>query len=260
MKSLIKLAGLLAFGVGVLPLTVASVASERSEDYHQDFIYGAPADPSPGWTATSGGKIYDNWYKTLDVDKPKSTHSAWPASNTKKKGAVTWRCKSCHGWDFRGKDGAYAKGSYKTGIGGVAGFAGKDPTALIKVVRDKTHGYSTDMIPDEAVTRIGVLLSKAGYDAASFINKDKTVVGDVAQGKAIFQTVCAACHGFDGKALDFGSDDKPVFVGTEANGNPWEVAFKIRHGHPGTEMVGLAAFPIGVTADVLAYTQTLPSK
>ena len=44
-----------------------------------------------------GGKLYDKWFKVIGVDKPKTTHKAWPASNTKKKGNVTWRCKSCHG-------------------------------------------------------------------------------------------------------------------------------------------------------------------
>ena len=66
-----------------------------------------------------GGKLYDKWFKVVGAETPKTTHKAWPSSNTKKKGNVTWRCKSCHGWDGMGKDGAYANGSYKTGIKGV---------------------------------------------------------------------------------------------------------------------------------------------
>jgi hypothetical protein len=49
-------------------------------------------------------------------------------------------------------------------------------------------------------------------------------------------------------------------VGTESNANPWEVFFKIRHGHPGVEMVSLAAFSHQDAADVLAYAKTLPQK
>ena len=70
-----------------------------------------------------GGKLYDKWYAVIKAKGPNETHPAWPASNTKKKGATTWRCKSCHGWDYQGKDGAYASGSYTTGIKGIGGMA-----------------------------------------------------------------------------------------------------------------------------------------
>jgi thiosulfate dehydrogenase len=53
---------------------------------------------------------------------------------------------------------------------------------------------------------------------------------------------------------------KPGYVGTEASANPWEVLHKIRNGHPGVEMISLAAFPLQVSLDVLAYTRTLPEE
>ena len=54
-----------------------------------------------------GGKLYDKWYAVVGA-KTEGTHPAWPASNEKKSGSTTHRCKSCHGWDLLGKDGAYA--------------------------------------------------------------------------------------------------------------------------------------------------------
>ncbi|MDH3667640.1 MAG: cytochrome c, partial [Paracoccaceae bacterium] len=88
----------------------------------------------------------------------------------------------------------------------------------------------------------------------------KSVNGDPEKGKPIFQNVCAACHGFDGKALDWGDPGDPGFVGTEAQGNPWETLHKIRAGHPGVEMPALMAFPIQDLVDLLSYSQTLPAK
>ena len=58
-----------------------------------------------------GGLLYDKWYKVIKAPKPEQTHAAWPASNTKKSGDATQRCKACHGWDLMGKDGAYSSGS-----------------------------------------------------------------------------------------------------------------------------------------------------
>jgi thiosulfate dehydrogenase len=235
-------------------------ASERDEEYHRDYIYGAPADPSEAWTLASGARLYDNWISSLDAEAPEATHPAWPASNTKKKGKVTWRCKSCHGWDYAGKDGAYAKGSYKTGIKGVRAFAGKDPEVIHKIILNETHGFTHEMIPKDAMLRIAAFVSRGQIDVGQYVKPDKTVVGDAERGKAVFQNVCAACHGFDGKALNWGSEVKPKYVGSEAQSNPWEVLHKIRSGHPGVEMPAMMAFPTQSSIDLLAYTRTLPAK
>lgn len=232
------------------------------EEYHRDFIYGAPAEPTEAWILSRGGRLYDNWYKTQDMDKPKGTHSAWPASNTKKKGAVTWRCKSCHGWDHLGRDGKYGSGSYKTGIIGVQAFNGKSVKDITAVIMDKTHGFTYDMIAKEQMGYLAAFVSHALDDDMNKYIDAKTgdVKGDPKNGVAIFQTICAACHGFDGAALDWGDPGEPGYVGTEANANPWEVMHKIRNGHPGVEMVSLRAFDMQTALDVLAYTRTLPVK
>ena len=44
-----------------------------------------------------------------------------PNSNSKT-GASTHRCKSCHGWDYKGKNGDYSKGKYMTGINGIESY------------------------------------------------------------------------------------------------------------------------------------------
>ena len=103
-------------------------------------------------------------------------------------------------------------------------------------------------------------VSKGQIDVSRYVKADKTVMGDPQRGKEIFQNICASCHGFDGRALNWGDDDEPGFVGTEAQANPWEVLHKIRAGHPGAEMPALMAFPIQDQVDVLKYTQTLPAK
>jgi thiosulfate dehydrogenase len=254
---------LTAVALTLLLLPVASelaYASEQDEEYHKDYIYGVPADPSDAWTLASGARLYDNWMSSLDADEPDETHPAWPASNTKKKGKVTWRCKSCHGWDYAGKDGAYSKGSYKTGVKGVRALAGKDPADIHKILMNEIHGFTHEMIPEDAMVRIAVFVSKGQIDVSQYVKADKTVVGNAERGKAIFQNHCAACHGFDGQALDWGETDKPKYVGTEAQGNPWEVLHKIRAGHPGVEMPAMMAFPVQDAVDLLTYAQTLPAK
>ena len=60
-------------------------------------VLAAPGYAEMDSSIARGGQLYDKWFAVIDAEKPKDTHPAWPASNTKKKGNATHRCKSCHG-------------------------------------------------------------------------------------------------------------------------------------------------------------------
>lgn len=200
-----------------------------------------------------GGRLYDKWFAVIGADKPKDTHKAWPASNTKKKGNATWRCKSCHGWDLRGKDGAYASGSYKTGIPGIRQYAGGDPAEISAIAKNSTHGLG--MIPDADLADLALFVTKGQVDMTKYINADKSINGDAAKGAAYYNTLCAGCHGKNGEKPE---DMKPL--GDIVSGNPWEGLHKILNGQPDEAMPALRALPIEVAVDTLAYTVTLPKK
>ena len=244
----------------LLPAGITALADDKEDEaYHADYIYGVPADPSDAAIIAIGGRLYDKWWPILEKDAPETTHPAWPSSNPRT-GDVTWRCKSCHGWDYKGAAGKYGSGSYKTGIKGVTGMIGKDPAEIAAVIGNATHGFTDELISTDAKLRIATFISKGLVDMSQYIDDDGTVKGDVNNGKAIFQTVCASCHGYDGAALNWGDEKEPGYVGTEANANPWEVLHKIQNGHPGVQMVNLRAFPVQNSIDVLAYAKTLREK
>ncbi|MBU1211410.1 MAG: c-type cytochrome [Alphaproteobacteria bacterium] len=237
----------------------ADPKSELRED-QADFVHGAPESESDSWLLAAGGRIYDNWWHALDREKPTSMHPAYPATG-KQSGANTWRCKECHGWDYRGRDGKYASGSHFTGIKGIEAAKGDDPAAIAKMLRGAPHGYPATMITDKELARVAAFVSRGQDETAKFVDvKTGNVKGDVKHGEAIFQTTCAACHGFDGRLLNRGDKDAPAYVGTDANAAPDEVLHKIRNSHPGAAMISLRAFPIEDAADVLAYAKTLPQK
>jgi thiosulfate dehydrogenase len=236
-------------------------AEDGEKEDRSDYVSGSPSTPSEAWMLASGGRLYDNWIEALDQFRPEGTHPAWPESNSKKKGATTWRCKSCHGWEYQGRDGHYRTGSYKTGIKGIRDWAGRQPNLIARVLRSPPHGFTEEMIPPDAMERLALFVGKGQHDADAYIDRRTGAVkGDARRGGGIFQNVCASCHGFDGRALDWGDDDEPGYVGSEAKANPWEVLHKIRNGHPGAIMVALRAFPIQDAVDVLAFARTLPEK
>jgi len=201
-----------------------------------------------------GGRLYDKWYAVIGAEKPTETHPAWPASNTKKSGDATQRCKACHGWDLRGADGAYASGSYQTGITGLTGLAGGDPAAVIAAVQDALHGFAGKM-DDQDYVDLANFVTMGQFDIAAVINDEtKAATGDAAQGEAIYNTVCAGCHGRDGKL----PKDLENSLGVLSRGNPWEIIQKIQNGQPAEKMPAMRAFGIDTSAAILAYMQTLP--
>ena len=203
-----------------------------------------------------GGQLYDKWFAVIDAEKPANTHPAWPASNTKKSGNATHRCKSCHGWDLMGKDGAYASGSYKTGIKGLRQFQGTDNSKVIAVMKDSTHGYSGKM-SDQDFADLARFVTRGQIDMDKMIDRNTKLVknGNADKGAAYYNTVCAGCHDKSGKE----PKDMPP-LGELSHKNPWEVVHKIQNGQPDEEMPAMRAFDLQVTMDILAHLQTLPAK
>jgi mono/diheme cytochrome c family protein len=237
-RSVVKTFGLMSLSVLVIPALLATT----------------PANADEG-TIAYGGKLYDKWFKVTGAPKPADTHMSWPKSNTKKKGNATHRCKSCHGWDNLGKDGAYASGSYKTGITGLKKFVGGNAADVVAIMNDKTHGY-TGKMADADMNALAMFVTLGQVDMDKYIDrKSKKAKGNATQGKEYFTTLCINCHGADGKL----PKDMPA-LGMLSNKNPWEVMHKILNGQPGEGMPGLRALPVSVTADVNAYLQTLPKK
>jgi thiosulfate dehydrogenase len=203
-----------------------------------------------------GGLLYDKWFKVIGFDKPKETHPAWPASNTKKKGNATHRCKSCHGWDLMGKDGSYASGSYKTGIKGLRSFEGASNTRVIAAMKDSTHGYAGKM-SEQDFSDLANFVTKGQVNMDQIIDRKTKLAksGNAARGAAYFNTVCAGCHDKSGKE----PKNMPALGGL-SHKNPWEVVHKIQNGQPGEEMPAMRAFDLQVTVDILAHLQTLPKE
>lgn len=227
----------------------------------QSVIHGMPDDPSLVWRLAAGGRIYDNWWEALDREEPEGTHPSYPAS-AGQSGEVTWRCKECHGWDYKGAAGVYRAGSHFTGIVGIDGAIGRPVGEIAALLRDPVHGYTPEMITDAELENIALFVSEGQVDMARFIDLEtrQVIAGNPERGREVFQTICATCHGFDGRLLDWGEGDESAYVGTEAAGLPDEVMNKILNAHPGVQMVSLRAFPLQDAIDVLRYAATLPTE
>ncbi|HUU42108.1 MAG TPA: hypothetical protein VMW42_14330 [Desulfatiglandales bacterium] len=205
-----------------------------------------------------GGILYDNWLDELSVEIDK-THPSYPSAG-QKKGAATWRCKECHGWDYKGKAGAYGSGSSFTGIVGIRAYANQNPEGILKVLKNDTHALRS-LISDGDLEALAFFVAYGQIDVDLYIDRQaKKSIGDSFNGGRIFLTTCIKCHGEDGKEINFNDEKAPEYIGTVSNNNPWEVLHKIRWGQPGSQMISLLFLGLKEQLDVLSFCQTLPDK
>lgn len=202
-----------------------------------------------------GGELYDKWYKVIDVDPPKSSHALYPKEGKyAKKAKSNWRCKECHGWDYKGKDGAYSSGKHHSGIKGIQGMKGASTDQVVKLLKDKKHGYG-DKLSAADLQDLAMFVSQGQIDMDKYIDAStKSPKGDKAKGEAYYNTICAKCHGKDGLLP---KEMKPF---GKQMGNPWEVMHKIQNGQPGEKMPALRALDRQITVDIMSYMTSLPKE
>jgi thiosulfate dehydrogenase len=210
-----------------------------------------------------GGLIYDKWWVTCGLPGPEEDHPLWATQDTNTRdGDTTWRCKECHGWDYKGADGAYGSGSHFTGFPGVIQLAGGDPHEILAALTGQTnadHDFSSVM-SEQDLTDLALFIAEELVDYSQLVGEDKMALSsDTAAGDTLFEDTCAACHGPDGRAINFGDADDPEFLGDLALGNPWEVLHKTRFGQPGTPMPSVIdiGWSLEEQGALLAYVQTL---
>jgi len=202
-----------------------------------------------------GGNLYDKWYKVIDTDAPEKSHALYPADKKyADKPGANWRCKECHGWDYQGAAGAYSSGKHSSGIVGINGAAGKPADEIIGILSDSAHGYG-DLLNDTDMLDLANFVGQGQVDMDMYIDRsDKSPKGDAEKGEVYYNTICAKCHGFDGKLPE---DMKPF--GAQM-GNPWEVMHKILNGQPGEQMPALRALDHQIIADIMSHMTGLPKE
>ncbi|MHC4067476.1 MAG: c-type cytochrome, partial [Planctomycetota bacterium] len=230
-------------------------------------------------SAARGGALYDKWWNVTDVtaEEPTEDHPLWADRATDpdtgepfnaRGGADSWRCKECHGWDYKGAAGAYGEGnSHFTGFPGVFGTA-LLPQAVFDLLEDPDgHAFSGAGLTEADIWDLAKFVLEGQIDTDDIIDDSGAFNGDVSTGQTLYESgigtgvACAVCHGADGMLPPPGAPaDFEDFPGLIANENPWEFQHKVRFGQPGTAMPSSVAG--GSTAqdvaDLGAYTQTLP--
>lgn len=205
-----------------------------------------------------GGLLYDKWWKINGEPEPTETYAWYPTDVGSQTGSATWRCKECHGWDYKGKEGAYESGSsHYTGIDGLYYVKNQPVGEIYNAIVKKNMPLSEQDIWDLTKFLKEGLLDMNKYIVFSGA-ASKSATGDADNGQTLYEGVggCESCHGADGNKTS------ELFVGAAANDNPWETLHKIRFGYPGTSMPSAVEKGLSLQKqlDILTYAQTLPQE
>jgi len=200
-----------------------------------------------------GGRLYDNWYKETGNPAPVEPHPSYPEDKAfANKPKANWRCKECHGWDYLGSSGVYSEGTHYTGISGIQRMAGVDPGEIIRVLTDSVHRYD-GLLDRRDLEDLANFVSNGQVEMNRYIDREtSTAKGDMTKHIAYFTTICATCHGVDGRKI---ITMRPL--GEFARRNPWATLHRMLNGHPDEEMPALRVLERGLLADILAYVQSL---
>jgi thiosulfate dehydrogenase len=120
------------------------------------------------------GALYDKWFGVLGVEPPSGDMPIWGRQTTNtRSGPDTWRCVECHGWDYRGAQGAYGSGSHQTGFPDVktlsAAISVEEIVGHLKGSKDPAHDFSA-YLDDTALTQLAIFLKNGMIDDTEYIN------------------------------------------------------------------------------------------
>ena len=225
--------------------------------------YQAPADD-----VTIGAQLYDNWFAALGVSAPTGNMPIWERQTTNSRsGPDTWRCSECHGWDYKGSEGAYATGSHATGFPSAmklaAGMSEAEIVDHLNGSKDPSHDFSK-YLKDSDLQKLAKFLKEGAQDDKPFVDGVtlKAIGGNPDNGKKLYEADCAKCHGADGKQIVFRTEGINEYIGSVANRDPYRFLHRTRFG-----LAGNVNMPVGHvlgwknndSVDVLSYAQSLPT-
>lgn len=207
-------------------------------------------------TLSLGGRLYDNHWIVLRRRPPTSSHPLL-AKKSDIAPAVTWRCVSCHGWDYRGADGHLGGTAKGAALKSLVALIDRDPQEIVTLLISGPHrGIADWMLADQRLA-MAKFISFGQHEMSTLIDSDGKARGNALRGKDIYDGVCERCHAPDGKAPIFGEQGDQPSLGWIARHRPAQAIHKIRNGVPSADMVSLRFATMGTIADLLAFLQKL---
>ncbi len=244
-----------AIGISTVPLPqTPSAAVQITQE--QEVLDGKEHEFGDAFVVSLGGKLYDDFWAGTGNSPPKTRNPAFPSDMTVSN-TDSWRCVSCHGWDYDGAGKTSGSEQQDKQFASLRHLQGSDPFTLTESFTrahpdhpiQTTRGLPMDLL---------LLFVSVGQYETKTAQPDKAASPDhISRGRDIFEGVCMSCHDPDGKS---GFEVHPGLrqsLGWLARNRPKRAVHKIINGVPGQSMLALRFMEENAVADLLAYLRTL---
>ena len=249
---------LAATGVLLLVSSPSQTATqaERQLEQEQSVLSGDQHEFGDGFMLALGGKLYDDVWSASDATPPMERNPAFP-SDQEVTVSDSWRCVSCHGWDYDGAEKAPGSAQQQAQFTSLKQLQGQNMLRMRARFTRAHPNYLDGVLDDLPLELILLFLSAGQVDHDAFdLGKPVSPV-NMARGQDIFEGVCMNCHDPDGTAGLPPRDGRKPSLGWLARREPNRVLHRIINGFPGQAMLALRFMEDDAVRDLIAYMRTL---
>jgi thiosulfate dehydrogenase len=249
------LAIVLAIGIWGFSAPLEPAIAERSTQ-ETEVLQGKEREFGDAFVVSLGGKLYDDFWEASDTTPPKRRNPAFP-SDISTNDKDSWRCVSCHGWDYDGADKAPDSEQQRRQFLGLRHLRGLDPYTVTGLFAKAHADHPIQEQTGVALDLLVLFVSAGQYETRDFQTYKSLTTDGFNRARDIFEGVCMSCHDPDGKS---GFEARPGLrqsLGWLARNKPKRTMHKIVNGVPGRAMLSLRFLDEAVVLDVIRYLKTL---
>ncbi len=252
------LAIVLAIGTWAFPAPLKSATAGRNTQ-ETEILQGKEREFGDAFVVSLGGKLYDDFWEASDTAPPKRRNPAFP-SDMSANDKDSWRCVSCHGWDYNGADKTTDSDQQRRQFVGLRQLHGVDPYTVTELFAKAHADHPVQEQAGVALDLLVLFVSAGQYETRDFQTQKSLTSDGFNRARDIFEGVCMSCHDPDGRS---GFEARPGVrhsLGWLARNNPKRTMHKIVNGVPGRAMLALRFLDETVVLDVIRYLKTLDAE
>jgi len=239
----------------VIAGTTINIALATQPKEERDVLSGKEHQFGDAFIVALGGKLYDDFWAVTSASPPADRNPQFP-QDVDATVPDTWRCVSCHGWDYVGAPSGNSK-ELQAVFKSLRHLSGRNPFELVELFK-KTHpNYAPQALEELPLSLLMLFVSVGQYDRDRFLPPTPASQESLKRGQDIFEGVCMNCHNPDGTAQLKGAPKIRSSLGWLARNRPERMLHKVLNGAPGESMLAMRFLPEDVIVDLLAYLRTL---
>lgn len=200
-----------------------------------------------------GAQLYDAWYIYLALTPKEELHPLWEQEDMIfSSNDVTWRCSTCHGWDYKGVDGM-------PGVIDVVGKSEEEILAWINGEMNPRHDFAPYMNSEQKIDLVAFLRTQL-VDIDLLVDSETGLsLGNIDAGTRFYYSNCSDCHGDDAQGTTYGANASTWSLIPVAVNTPDRFIHKVRFSSPTRDFHNAieSGYTIQDLADVLAFIQSL---